>query len=158
MVEPQDRILLTTIDKRTAITDFFSMNFLGSDICKNVCFLCRMHAGQPEKQTIKKVQAQVSNVALPDSEIPDQEGHGGFRRARVVNERFRDASTHQTWLCQRTRDGVIPEGDPTSLKKSKLESAYERSPIPGQLSTRAVGNIQTWYPGPGTWGNWRGGQ
>ena len=32
----------------------------------------------------------------PKSEIPDQEGQGGMRRARVVEVHFRDASAHQT--------------------------------------------------------------
>ena len=48
------------------------------------------------------------------------------------------------------RRGVTPEEDPTSLKKAKLESAQGRVRIPGQLSTRATGTVQTRCRGPGT--------
>ena len=62
------------------------------------------------------------------SEIPDQTGYEGLRRAWSVDVRFRDASVHETCLCKRTSDGVTTEEDPTSLNKANLESA---SPSPG---------------------------
>ena len=51
------------------------------------------------------------------SEIPDQDGHGGLCRAPKGEVHFRDAYAHQTWLYKWTRDGLTPEEDPTSLKK-----------------------------------------
>ena len=50
-------------------------------------------------------------------------------------------------MCKRTRDGVTPEEDPNSLKKLSW-SHTGRGPIPGQLSTRAPGTVQTRYRGP----------
>ena len=42
-----------------------------------------------------------------------------------------------------------------SLKKAKLESVQERRPIPGQLSARAAGTVQTRYRGFDTKSNKR---
>ena len=50
--------------------------------------------------------------------------------------RFRYASAHQTCLYKRTRDGVIPEENPTSLKETKLVSANGSGPISGQLQLK----------------------
>ena len=77
------------------------------------------------------------------------------RRAQKVEVRFRDASVHQTCLCQRTRDGVTPEEDPTSLKRLNWSQQHGRGPISGQLSAKAAGTVQTRYRGPGTKGNCR---
>ena len=75
----------------------------------------------------------------------DQEGHGGLRRVWVVEVSFRDASAPKTWLWKWTKDGVNTEEEPTSLKRL----------IPGQLSSRATGAVQTRYRESGTKGNWR---
>ena len=59
----------------------------------------------------------------PKVRLQTKRDMGGLRRAWVVEVSFRDASAHQTWLCKRTSDGVIPEEDPTSIKRVNLESA-----------------------------------
>ena len=78
---------------------------------------------------------------MPDrqSEIPDQEGHGGLRCARKVEIHFRDASAHQTWPCKWTRDSETLEENPTCLKKAKLETVYQ------DLGNRSKEIPWTWH-------------
>ena len=49
-------------------------------------------------------------------------------------------------MCRRTSDGVTAEGDPTSLKKTKLESAHQEGLISGKLSARAAGTVTNEIP------------
>ena len=71
-------------------------------------------------------------------EIPDWEGRGCLRRARMVKVYFRDASAHQTWLCKRTRWRRNFGRGPHLFKKLSCSLHWER-----QLSVRAAGTIQT---------------
>ena len=63
--------------------------------------------------------------------------------------RFRDASVHQTYLCNRTSDGVTPEEDPTNLKKAKMESAKQEGPDIGPTVCQGRRNHsnQHWHQG-----------
>ena len=88
------------------------------------------------------------------SEIPDQERHGGSRRTQTVEVRFRDASAHQKCLCRRTRDGVTPEEDPTSSKRLSWSQQhgrgrYQANCLPGPQERfltryRGLGNDSFW--------------
>ena len=67
-------------------------------------------------------------------------------RGRTVWVRFRDASVHQTCLCEQTSDGVTPEQDPTSLQKAKLESATREGPDVGPTICQSRGNRSNELP------------
>ena len=45
------------------------------------------------------VRGRTTHAWQVQSEIADQEGHGGLRRGRVIEVRFRNAYANQTCLC-----------------------------------------------------------